>query len=132
MHPKITDLIHFRGQFASRKPKTLLKNQNFWKKYTLRNINNVSFRPQKNHILLLKLSKSIFGPKLGMNFPLGLRQRVISNSHKAYNRTIHLYAKFQLLGICCSRLYPGEKTMFFLFRTQLPQSVGLGCGVCWQ
>ena len=33
-----------------------------------------------------------------------------------YNRTFHLYflgVKFQLLGICCSRLYPEERTVFW-------------------
>ena len=53
--------------------------------------------------------------------PLGLCQRVIRNSQIACNRTIHLNFlgdKFQLLGICCSRLNL-EKTTNFLFGSGL-------------
>ena len=72
-----------------------------------------------NHINLVKLTKNkLFGPKLGINCDLRPRQRIMRNSHIAYNRTIHLYflnVKFQLLGICCSRLYLEEtRTVFFV------------------
>ena len=54
--------------------------------------------------------------KLGLNLTLGSHQKVIRNSHIAYNRTIHLYfldAKFRLLGVYCSL-----NNYFFWFRTQ--------------
>ena len=119
MHPKFTVLVHFGAQFTTRKPKKLLKTKIYAKTASLGIPNNVSPRSQKNHRILVKLSKkkTFFGP----NCPLGPYQRVFRNSYIAYNRTVHLYflnAKFQLLGICYSWLSL-EETAFFWFRTQL-------------
>ena len=47
----------------------------------------------------------------------------------ACNRTFHLYlldAKFQLLGICRSQLYPEEATVFLVHDPIGPILVGLG------
>ena len=117
MHPKFTVLVHFGAQFTARKPKILPKTSISEKTASFEISNNISPRSQKHRRIFVKLSKkNVFGPKLGLNCPLDLRQRVITNSHIAYNGTIHLYfldAKFQLLGISHSRLYPEETTMFF-------------------
>ena len=52
--------------------------------------NNVSQRFQKNQRILVKLSKkTIFQTKFGLNCALGTYQKIIRNSHIAYNRTIH-------------------------------------------
>ena len=101
----------------------MFENFEFWLKRNARKVYSfgpfwgLSLRSQKNHIILVKLTKNkLFGPKLVINCDLRPRQRVMRNSHIAYNRTIHLYClnvKFQLLGICCSRLYLEETTTFF-------------------
>ena len=110
-----------RAQSTTGKPKILVKTKTSVKTTSLGILNNVSPRSQKDHRILVKLrKKTFFVPKLFLNCPLGSHQRVIRNSHIAYNRTIHLYfldAKFQLLGICCSRLYPEVATTIFLRRT---------------
>ena len=98
------------------KPKILLKTKSSGKTTFLWISNNITLRSQKNLSILVKSIKKNWGPKLGLNFPHRLRQRVIGNSHTAYNRTFHLYfldAKFQLLGICHSQLYPEETIVFF-------------------
>ena len=103
----------------------MFENFEFWLKRNARKVYSFgpfwgpSLRSQKNHIILVKLTKNkLFGPKLGINCDLRPRQRIMRNSHIAYNRTIHLYflnVKFQLLGICCSRLYLEEtRTVFFV------------------
>ena len=46
------------------------------------------------------------GGQQGQIAPLVPLLNVIINCHLAYDTTIHLDAKFHLLGICCSRLYP--------------------------
>ena len=59
------------------------------------------------------------GSKLGLNCPL----------EPCYNRTIHQYfldSKFQLLGICCSRLYLEEITTFFGSRSNWNHFRGFG------
>ena len=88
-HPNFTVLVHFGAQFTARKPKILLKIR-ISTKITCRPTslgisNNVNLRFQKNHIILVKLSKKqlFFGGGGG-------------------NRTIHLDAMF--LGICRSQL----------------------------
>ena len=53
------------------------------------------------------------GGDLGLNCSLIPLLNVIINSHLSYYTTIHLDAKFQLLGICCSRLYLKETISFF-------------------
>ena len=116
-HPKFTVLVHFGAQFTAVKPKILLKTKLSGKTTSLGISKNVSPRSQKNHIILVKLSKkkTFFWPKLDLNCPLGSYQRVIRNSHIAYNKAIHLYfldAKFLFRGICYSRLYL-EETAFF-------------------
>lgn len=67
---------------------------------------------------------------MSLNCPLEPNQRVIRNSHTAYNRTTHLYfldGKFQLVGICCSWLYPEEtNTLFFAQDPIWPILGGLG------
>ena len=117
---QFTVLVYFGAQFTTGKPNVLLKTKVFAKTKSLEISNNVSPKSQKNHRILVKLSKkktTFFGP----NCPLGPCQRVVRNSHIAYNRTIHLYflvAKLQLLSICCYWLYL-EETTFIWFRTQL-------------
>ena len=118
-HPGFQVLVRLGTQFTPRKPKILLKPKISAKTASLGISNNVSPRSQKNHKILVKLSKkNIFGPKftLSLNWLLGLRQRVIRNPQVAYNRTIYLYfldAKFQLLGIFCSLFYLEKTTTFF-------------------
>ena len=120
MHPKFTVLAHFRTQFTAGKAKILLKTKISAKTTSLRT-SNVSPRFQKSLRILVKLSKKKFfwGSKSGLNCPppMGPRQRVIRNSHMAYNRTIYLYfpdTNFQLLDICRSRVYPEETTTFLV------------------
>ena len=117
---QFTVLVHLEVQFTTGKSKILLKTKISAKAVSLVISNNVSPRPQKNHIILVKLSNiNIFSTQIAT---MGLHQSVIRSSHIAYNKTIHLYfldAKFQLLGICSSWLYPEETTSFFWFRTQL-------------
>ena len=59
---------------------------------------------------------------MDLNCRLEPHQKVIRNFHIVYNGIIDLYfpdAKFYLLGICRSQLYPKETTTFFFwFRTQ--------------
>ena len=62
---------------------------------------------------LCKIEQYILG-KLGLNCPLVPLLKVIKKSHLSCNTTIHLDAKFQFLGICCSRLYPKEIINFFV------------------
>ena len=103
------------GMTLPENQKILLKTKSSGKTTSLGIWNNISPRSQKNHRILVKLSKTNWGSKLGLNYPHGLRQRVIRNAHIIYNRTFHLYlldAKFQLLGICRSQLYLGETTDF--------------------
>ena len=60
---------------------------------------------------------------------MGLCQRIIKNAYIAYNRNFYLYildAKFQLLGIYWSQLYPKETTVFLVHDTFGPILVGLG------
>ena len=129
-HPRFTVLVDFGAHFPARKPKILLKTRisakTTYRPTSLGISNNVSLRSQKNHIILVKLSKKIFlegrgerGGRLGLNCPLVPVIKVLINPHLAYNTTIHLDTKFQLLGICCSWLHPKETITFFGFRTQL-------------
>ena len=78
--------------------------------------NNVSPRSQKSQFFVKLSKKQKGGPQIEPKLsPMGLCQRVIRNSYIAYNRTFYLYfldAKFQLLGICSSQLYPEETTIF--------------------
>ena len=83
---------------------------------------NESLSSPKNYFILVKLSKKkkiFFGPTLSLNCPLSLLLKAIINSNISYNTTIYLDVKFQLLGICRSRIYPEETTTFLWFRTQL-------------
>ena len=111
------------------KPKILLKTKSSGKTISLGISNNIIARSQRNHRILVKLSKKNWGPKLSLNCPYGLCQRVTGNSHIAYNRTFHLYfldAKFKLLGICGSHLYPEETTVFLVHDPIELILVGLG------
>ena len=56
-HSKFTVLVHFGAQFSTRKPKILLKTKISAKTTPLGISNNVSPRSQKNHRILVKLSK---------------------------------------------------------------------------
>ena len=122
-HPKFTVLLYFGARFTARKPKILLKTRIFAKTtYILRNIKK--WKPQFPKKLLypckIKQKKKIFfGPTLSLNCPLSLLLKAIINSNISYNTTIYLDVKFQLLGICRSRIYPEETTTFLWFRTQL-------------
>ena len=114
-----------RPNSPPKKTKILVKNKNPAKSTFLGLLNNIIRRFRgtflekviKNYRILVKLSKkNQRGSKMGLNWQLGPRQRVIRNSQIAYNRTIRLYfvaAKFQLLGVCCSGLYPEYNPTFF-------------------
>ena len=80
--------LHDRHLFYSVFFSTLLKHR-FWE-----NLNFPEMLPnsqyQKNRRTLVKLNKKpFFGQKIGLNCPLGSSQRVNTDSHIAYNRTIH-------------------------------------------
>ena len=109
---KFLVLVHFGAQFTAGKLKILLKTKSSGKPISLGIWKSISPTSQKKSLFLVKLTKNKrFGPKFGINYSLRSCQRVIRNSHIAYNRTIYIYfldAKFQLLGICCSRLYLEE------------------------
>ena len=117
-----TDLVRFGAQFVAGKPKILLKSKISPKTASLGISNNVSARSQnKNHRILVKLSKkkqtNNWWPNWVYISLMGLGQCIIRNSHIAYIRTFNLYfmhAKFQLLNICSSQLYPEETTMFLV------------------
>ena len=102
------------------KTKNIAKNQIFAKIASLGIINNVSPSSHKNQRILEKLSlKTFFGPKLGLHCPPWVKVS-LTNSHIAYNWTIHLYfldVRFQLLCVCRSRFQPEETTRFFQLRT---------------
>ena len=53
-----TVLVHFGAQFTAVKPKILLKTKHSGKTTCLGISKNVSRRSQKNHIILVKCSKS--------------------------------------------------------------------------
>ena len=116
-HVKFTVLFHFAAQCTAGKPKIMLKIKIFTKTGSLRISNSISTRSQKNHRVLVKLNKkTFFGPKLGLNCPLWLRQGVIINSHIVYNENIPLHvlgAKFQFLCICSFCLYLEESLRVF-------------------
>ena len=68
----------------------ITKNQNFHKNCILRNIKQCKTQvseKSKNSCKIKQKRKFFFGPKLGLNCPLWLRQRVIRNSHIVNNRT---------------------------------------------
>ena len=94
-------------------PNLPLENQNMLKikisakTASLRISNNESLRSQKNHRILVKLSKqTFFGHKLGLNCHLGIY-------HPLGSSIYGLNAKFHLLGICCFQLYLEETTRLF-------------------
>ena len=66
IHPKFTVPVHFRAQFTARKPKILLKTKISGKTTSLGISNNVIPRSQKDHRILVTLSKSkhFSGPNL--------------------------------------------------------------------
>ena len=63
------DLVHFGAQFTAGKPKILLKNKISAKTASLGISNNISARFQKNHRIIVKLSKKTQKNelKLGLN-----------------------------------------------------------------
>ena len=101
-YPKFTILVHFGVQFTARKAKMLLNTRISTKtSYILRNIKLCKFQvPEKSHYSCKVKQNKIFwgGSKLGLNCPMVPLLKVIINSHIANNTTIHLDAKFQLLG----------------------------------
>ena len=109
-------LVHFGAPFTARKSKILLKTEVSAKTAFVGISNNVSPRSQKSQFFVKLSKKTKKGPQIEPKLsPMGLCQRVIRNSYIAYNRTFYLYfldAKFQLLGICSSQLYPEETTIF--------------------
>ena len=108
-----------RGPIYHGKKKILLKIKISAKIVSLVISNKVSPRPQKNHRILVKLSKKTI---LGLKLPIWGCTKGSSQILTVYRKTIHLYflnAKFQLLCICYSWLYPEETNSFFWFRTQL-------------
>ena len=70
---KFTVSVHFGAQFTNRKSKNLLKTKIYAKTVSLGMPNNVSLRSQKNHRILVELSKKeILGEhKLSLNCHLG-------------------------------------------------------------
>ena len=102
-HAKFTVLVHFGAQFTARKLKILLKTR-ISSKTTYRPIslgisNNVSLRPENNHIILVKSSNFFggvedWGARLGLTCPLVPLLKVIIDSHLTYNTTIHRDGKF--------------------------------------
>ena len=117
--PNVYSFGPFWGPIYCWKTKNITKNQK--KPASLGISNDLSFRSQNNHRILVKLSKKneFFWSKLGLNCPLEPNQQVNRNSHIAYNRTIHLYfldAKFHLVGICCPELNQKETATFFLIQ----------------
>ena len=145
-HRKFTVLVHFGIQFTPGKPKILLITK-FSGKTT-----SLAISKKSHYACKIKQKQIFFGPNLGINCPLGPRQRIIRNSDIAYDRTIHLYflhAKFQLLSICCSQLYLEETTKVFLVQDPIGPNflfsnsfyfiyfyrawgVGWGVGVGWE
>ena len=116
IHPKFTVFVHFGAPFTAGKPKILLETEISGKTTFLGIWNNVSLRSQKNHGILIKLSKNIFLVQMGCKLLSGVAPKDFQKFAHSYNRTIHLYfldAKFQLLGICCSWIYLEEATTFF-------------------
>ena len=95
------------------KNNNVAKNQNFRKNYIL----SVSPKSQKITDFFCKIKQNNFfgGSKLGLNFPLWSRQRVIRNLHIVYYRNISLNVldvKFQFLFIFCSHFYLEEALRF--------------------
>ena len=71
-HSKITVLVHFGAQFNTGKPKILLKTKDSAKTIFLGISSNQSPRPQKNHRILVELSKEkIFWIQIGSKLPPG-------------------------------------------------------------
>ena len=104
------------AQFTARKTKSRISAETSYRPASSGISNNVSLRSWKNHLIHVNLNDCFFrrgGGKLDLNCPLVPLLKVIINHNLAYNTTIHLDAKFQFLGICCSRLYPKETITFF-------------------
>ena len=84
-YPKFTVLHHFWALFNPGKSKILAKTK-ISSKYTSSGLpNKISSRTYKNHRILIKLIKN------GLNYPLALAQRVNTNSHIGYYKTIYPY-----------------------------------------
>ena len=101
-----------------RKTKILLKTKISGKLSSLGISNKISPRSQKKSHNSCKINQNkLFGPKLGINCSLRPRQRIIRNSHIAYNMTIHLYfldAKFHFLDICWRPDWPHFLIFYFI------------------
>ena len=110
MHPKFTVLVQFGTQYTARKPNVL----------PLGVSDNISLRPQKNHIILVKLKKKkkLFRPKLGQTCLLGQRQRIIRNSHIGYPSTLSS-CEVLASGYLPFLTLPRRNNSFFWFENQL-------------
>ena len=104
-------LVHFGTQFTAGKPKILIKTKISGKKNILGVSNNISPQVPENNRILAKLNSwaQIYKLPPGPH-PEILIWPIIGPS---------IYAKFQLLSICWSRLYLEETASFFWFRTPL-------------
>ena len=92
-YPNFSVLVHFLGPIYPRKNENIAKNQSFPRNYILRAIQQRKSQvPDKSQNSFKNYQKNrFFGPKMGVNCPLGWNQRVETNCHIAYNRTIHPY-----------------------------------------
>ena len=113
---KFLVLVHFGAQFTAGKLKILLKTKISGKPTFLGISNSISPTSQKKSHISSKINqKQMFWTQIWYKLQSKAMSKGYQNSHIAYNRTIYIYfldAKFQLLGICCSRLYL-EEAFFF-------------------
>ena len=89
--PKDFSFGPFLGPIYPRKTNYFAKKQIFSKNYNPSTIiwhkSQVPYKSENSYINFQK--NPFFGPKMGPNCPLGPAQRVNTNSHIAYLRTIH-------------------------------------------
>ena len=90
-YPKFSFLDNFWAQFTPGKQIILPKNQIFPRNYILSTIRwHKSQVPDKSENSYKNYQKyPFFGPKMGLNCPLGPAQGVKTNSQIAYHGTIH-------------------------------------------
>ena len=90
-YPKFTVLVYFWAEFNPRKSRILPKTKMSPKYASSGLSNSISARSYKKPRILIQLIKKnfFFGPIMGLNCHLVPAQRVNTNSHLAWNRTIH-------------------------------------------
>ena len=88
---KVYSFALFWALFNPGKSKILVKTKLSPKNTSSGLSNRISSKSQKNHRILMKLVKEppVFGPKSGLSCPLALAQRVNTNSHIGYYKTIY-------------------------------------------